>query len=88
MTHIKLTKTEGLFAMIRSAEKTVDAEKEQVVADLKAASVESNPQQRDNESYVVHVDDDRYVIDPAKLKKDTKKIINGLVKELKPVKPK
>ena len=88
MTHIKLTKTEGLFAMIRSAEKTVDAEKQQVLADLKAANVETDPQHRDAESYVVHVDDDRYVIDPGKLKKDTKKIINGLVKELKPVQPK
>lgn len=86
MTHIKLTKTAGLFAAISSAEQTVDAEKDALIADLKAAVKEKDPQERDAESYVVHVGEERFVVDPEKLRKDTKKIIRALEKELKPVK--
>ena len=86
MTHMKLIKSEGSFAMIRSAETTVSIPKEELIAALKKATIQKNNLVRDDESNVVYIEGEKFVIDTSLLKGNIKKIIDDLQENLQPIK--
>ena len=86
MTHMKLIKSEGSFAMIRSAETIISIPKEELITALKKATIQKNNLVRDDESNVVYIDGEKFVIDTSLLKGDLKKVIDDLQENLQPIK--